>query len=101
MDPVDPKVKGVEAVFAGVEAVTHLLDLGMYFQILPSPADSVGLSGILNGLLGGGGISDIPKFPTHADFNVDGGRGISPLEEEDRESDFVMVRRLVNYAISV
>ena len=69
----------------------------MYFQILPSPADFVGLSGILNGLLGGGGISDIPKFPTHADFNVDGGRGISQSEEEDREADFVMVRKLVYF----
>ena len=64
----------------------------MCFQILPSPADSVGLSGIGNRLLGGGGIWGVRKLPTHTDFNVDGGRGISRSGEEDRETDFVMVR---------
>jgi len=68
----------------------------MHFQILPSPADLVGLSGILNRLLGGGGISGVRKLPTHTDFNVGGGGGISRSEEEDREADFVMVRKLVN-----
>lgn len=74
-----------------------MLHLGMYFQILPSPADSVGLSGILNGLLGGGGIWVVRKLPTHTDFNVGGGGGISRSEEEDREADFVMVRKLVYF----
>ena len=49
--------------------------------------DSVGLSGVSNGLSGNGSISKTCKSPTTTDFNVDGGGGMTQSEEEDRESD--------------